>query len=239
MNTAAEMHRPASTTHQAWLVLLVLVPAPSIGVLLAMPDGAGTIGKVIYAAMKAWILVLPILWVLSVNGRLAWPAWSWKGTGVGLLWGVGIAAAILAGFFAFGPQLVDVQQVRAKAMETGLADPRLFVPFFVYLCLVNSLLEEYVWRWFVYGRCRDIMPRAPGWAPVVLSAGLFTIHHAVALSMQMAWLPALLGSTGVMVGGIIWGGLYRRYGRIWPCWISHVIADVAVAVVAWRLIHGG
>lgn len=223
----------------AGYALILLAPAPTIGVLCGLPEGAGALGKGVYAAMKVWILILPLAWLILVERAWVWPTWSWRGLGAGAVWGAAIAAAILLAFMVFGESLIDSGKVRAVAAQTGLGDPRVFIPFFLYLCLVNSLLEEYVWRWFVYGRCRDLLAGMPGWAAVVVSSLLFTVHHAVALALQMSWQPALLGSIGVLVGGMVWAGLYQRYGSIWPAWISHILADVAVAVAAWRLIFGG
>jgi hypothetical protein len=47
-----------------------------------------------------------------------------------------------------------------------------------------------------------------------------------------------VASTGVFIGGVIWAWLYSRYRSIWPGWISHVLADIAVFGVGWWLLFG-
>ncbi len=54
----------------AILALLLLVPAPSLGVALSMMiDGTQgtTLGKGAYFLSKVWILVLPIVWLIWVD----------------------------------------------------------------------------------------------------------------------------------------------------------------------------
>jgi len=46
----------------------------------------------------------------------------------------------------------------------------------------------------------------------------------------------VLGSAAALAAGACWSWLYLRYGSIWPAWISHVIADIAVFAVGWQLL---
>jgi membrane protease YdiL (CAAX protease family) len=48
--------------------------------------------------------------------------------------------------------------------------------------------------------------------------------------------PTALGSLAVLAAGACWSFLYLRYDSIWPGWISHVVADVAVFAVGWQLL---
>jgi len=105
----------------------------------------------------------------------------------------------------------------------------------LYLLLVNSLLEEYVWRWFVFRRCEDLLP---GTAAVVASALCFTVHHVLALRLWFDWRVTALASTGVFIGGAVWSACYLRYRSIWPCYLSHAIVDAAVLSIGWTLLFG-
>jgi membrane protease YdiL (CAAX protease family) len=76
-----------------------------------------------------------------------------------------------------------------------------------------------------------------GVAPaIVLSNLLFGVHHLVAVKAQAGWDIALLATLGVFIGGCIWGWAYWRYQSIWPGYISHIIADIAVFGVGYTIL---
>ena len=100
---------------------------------------------------------------------------------------------------------------------------------------INSILEEYLWRWFVVTRCEVLMPRL---AAVVLSGLLFTLHHIIALDVYFDWRVVVLGSLGVFIGGATWSWLYIRYRNIWAAYVSHVFADVIIFAIGWKLLFG-
>jgi len=75
-------------------------------------------------------------------------------------------------------------------------------------------------------------------AAIVFSAAGFTVHHIVATSLYFSPGVVALISSGIFVGGCIWSWLYVRYDSIWPSYISHVIADLAVFIIGYRLIFG-
>jgi len=222
-----------------WLALSLLVPAPTIGVFLAMAlDGAeGTnVGRIAWMVSKLWILAFPLAWMLWVERWRPEPAsFSSRAGGViaGLGWGVAILSAILVFYWLFGRGMIDVAQVRSMAEKNGFLAPWKYFALAAYLSIINSLLEEYVWRWFVQRQCAAIVGSA---AAVVLSALLFTIHHVIALNAQMGLIATVLGSLGVFAGGVIWGACALRYRSIWPGWISHILADVAVFMVGWHIL---
>jgi membrane protease YdiL (CAAX protease family) len=219
------------------MALALLVPAPSIGVLAAMMIWPGTIGTVVFAACKAWMLGLPLVWhVLVDRQRLSLSPARRGGFGVGLLLGVLISAVILLVYQALGPQWIDEDEVRAIAQRNGIGTLTKYFAGAAYWILINSVLEEYVYRWFVYRQCEALMPAR--WA-VLASAAAFTVHHVIAIGIQFDWRVTALASTGVFVGGAVWSWLYRRYDSIWPAYLSHAVVDIAVFYLGWRIIFLG
>jgi membrane protease YdiL (CAAX protease family) len=228
----------AGTRGRAALALLLLVPAPSIGTAMAMVIAPGSAAaKIVFAVLKVWLLAFPLLWLVFVErGRPRLPAPTRRGVLPGLVSGAVIAAIILAAYFTVGHHWIDAPHVHAMAAKNGLASPTLYVVLAAYWCVVNSLLEEYVWRWFVFRRCLDLLTPARTAAAVLLSALLFTLHHIVALTAQFDWRITLLGSLGVFIGGAAWSWLYLRYRSIWPGYLSHVLADAPIFWIGWRII---
>lgn len=232
--------RETKTSRTTALIgLLLLVPAPFIGTWFGLYSdemrGSG-IGQTIYAASKLWILLLPLVWLFLIDkGRPSFSPVRRGGMVAGIATGLIISIGIVAGWLLAGRHLIDPATVRETAQASGIGDPLPYALFALYICTINAVLEEYVWRWFVYRKSEQIL-KVAGLGAVILSALLFTIHHVLALLAQFNWLAALLASAGVFVGGCVWSGLYLRYRSIWPGFASHVIVDIAIFLLgAWIL----
>lgn len=212
------------------------MPAPSFGVWFFTQVRGDAIGRAVFAASKAWILVLPLLWVLFVDGRRPRiPKFQRRGLGLAVASGVSIFAAILGSYALVGRHWLDADGFRQQADAAGFSSPALYAVGALYWCTVNALLEEYVWRWFTFERCAVLLPRPLS----VLAAGLcFTFHHILVLAYYCDWKVTLLGSAGVWMGGVIWSWLYLRTRNIWAAWLSHVFADVAIFLIGYRLLFG-
>lgn len=229
---ASESVRPMTA---AW-ALLLLVPVPTLGVAASMFWWPGTgLGSGVFVGSKLWILLLPAAWWVWVDkGRLSWSPPRRGGFLVASLLGLLIAGAIFAVYALTRTMgVLDPALVAAQARETGLNRLPFYLVGSVYWVTLNSLMEEYVWRWFVF-RQSEVM--FGGRLAVVVSALAFTLHHVVALSAQFSWPMTLLGSAGVFAGGAIWSWLYWRYRSIWPCYVSHAIVDVPIFVIGYWLI---
>ena len=220
---------------KAALALLLLVPVPSFGVASALwwfPGSAG--GAFLFTACKVWLLLFPLAWWRLVEGgALSFRMARVSGLTAGALSGLVISLVILGAFFLGGAQLVSRPHLAARLAAFGLDRLWRYAAGAAYWILVNSLLEEYVWRWFCTRQCEVIWSRP---AAIALSAVFFALHHAVALSAYMTPGPVLLCSAGIAVGGALWSWLYLRYRTIWPGYVSHALVDLAVfAAGAWVL----
>jgi membrane protease YdiL (CAAX protease family) len=216
--------------------LLLLAPAPTIGVTAALFVAPGPTGHAIYTACKIWILLLPAAWYLGVErGRPSWSPPRRGGLLAGCLSGLAIGATVLIGFWTVAHERVDPELVREAAGSMQLLSPPDYLLAAAGWTLVNSLMEEYVYRWFALRQLRALMSDP---AAVVASAVIFTVHHVLAVSVYLGTLETVLASTGVFVGGLLWAWLYLRYGSVWPPWISHVFADLAIFIIGWHLLFG-
>jgi membrane protease YdiL (CAAX protease family) len=134
-----------------------------------------------------------------------------------------------------GVQNMDLGPLREAVDEMGLGTSSTYLAAAAGWTLVNSLMEEYVYRWFVLTQSERLL--SPTGA-ILASAAVFTLHHVIAVSQYLEPILSILASAGVFFGGVIWAWLYVRYRSIWPGWISHVLADVAVFGIGWWLLFG-
>jgi hypothetical protein len=226
------------------LALLLLVPAPTIAVLCAMfwmPDT--WYGQTIYYALKAWLLAMPLVWVLFIErGRLRLPKLKWHGMPIGIISGLAILAVTIGAWELFAHSMVDVSKFQAKMQEIGLDSTVKYLAFAATLTFINALLEEYVWRWFVYSKWQEALSRFAGKFAIpgaIILAGLcFMLHHTVAMSLYFDWKVNAMASFGVFAGGVIWSIIYLKTKNLYSAYISHIFADIALFYVGYQVAFG-
>ena len=124
----------------------------------------------------------------------------------------------------------------ARVGSFGISGPAGFAGMAVFYSAFHSLLEEYYWRWFVFGQLRRLMPLP---AAVAVSSLAFTAHHVIVLAVYFGWRsPATtVFSLAVAVAGAFWAWLYQRSGSLLGPWLSHLLADAAIFAVGYSLVR--
>ena len=135
-----------------------------------------------------------------------------------------------------GQAWIEPAETRAKAQQVGITAAWIFWVGAAYWTFLNALIEEYIWRGFVYRHCETLIS---GMGAVLLSALFFTFHHTIALAGYIQdWRVVLLGTVGVFGAGAIWSSCCLKYRSLWPSYLSHMLADAAIALVGWHILFG-
>jgi len=223
------------TKRKAWISLLLLIPAPSVGVLFGMillPDTS--IGKGVFVFSKVWMLLLPALWFFFAEGG-TFPRGTTRvgGFRMGWLTGIAISGFVIGAALLLGRTLIDGDFFKETMANVGLDRRGVYIGAAIYWVCINSILEEYVWRWFTVRQFARLFK--PGGA-IVASALGFTLHHLLAMQVYFSWPVAMLCSFFIFVGGMLWSWMFMRYNTIWPGWLSHALVDIAVFGTGYVLI---
>ena len=218
------------------LVLLFILPAPMLGVVCSfyLPSWNGiNVGGGIWLLAKVWLIVLPLLWLLCIDQqKVRWSPSSVQGIVAGIIAAIPVSIAIIATYWFAKNMLVSAES-KQLIDELGIASPVTFFMFASTMSIFNSLMEEYVWRWFVFSKFKILVGV---WPAIFLSSFFFTLHHIVIMwNFGSLWLVCI-GSIGLFSGGVIWAWLYNKYNSIWPGWICHVAADAVIMWIVWRII---
>ncbi len=141
----------------------------------------------IYLAVKVVQFAFPLVWVLTI---LREPLWQYRprlrgdAIGIGTLFS---AAVVAAGWLLYSLVLRDSQlfadtsqSISDKLATFGIVTPRKYAALGLFYSLCHSLLEEYYWRWFVFGHLR-LLTRF--WPAAIASALFFACHHVIVLAV--------------------------------------------------------
>lgn len=223
-----------------WAVLLpaLVVPLAASFIYFVLYPGTA-FGNAFYVIAKLNLLLWPIigtLWILKepmVDKSLQrrHKASLIQGT----LFGIAVTA-VLVFLYKGTPvgSVVGENVVRISERIVGLGIADYYWQFALFLSFAHAALEEFYWRWFVFGNARRLMPAT---AAIVLAAVGFTAHHVVVLSQffSLGW-AFVLGSC-VGVGGAVWSLIYHRTNSMWGPWVSHMIIDLAIMWVGWEVLQ--
>jgi membrane protease YdiL (CAAX protease family) len=239
---------------RAWLaVVLLALLLPSVlawleFVVLARSAGAPQANvavQALYGGGKVLAFCLPLLAVRLLDGHWPRPAKPlWRGLRFGLAFGLLVSAGLFAIYFGAlrGTHYLQATpaMIRGKVNDFGLATPAGFLVLGFFISVIHSLLEEYYWRWFVFGNLERLLPLLPA---LVVSALGFMAHHVIVLAIFCPgrfFTLALPLSLCVAAGGFVWAWLYHQSGSIYSPWLSHMIIDAAIMVVGYDLMfHAG
>ena len=223
----------------------VIIPAmilPFLGALVYFVfAGGGNLTKIAYSATKLFTFVWPVIAVIFIlKQKLKWPRIKefhhWKTLPLGVLVGAGIVGLMfLLMQTSLGSQVKSSATNMQEAVgKFGLTQSNYWL-FAVFLSVCHSLLEEYYWRWFVFGGLHQMV--SPGWAHI-LAGTAFMGHHIIVLLQYFPVPLTLFLSLMIGVGGVIWSWMYLRQGSLLGAWIAHMIVDFGALWIGYQLIFG-
>ncbi|MDR2762909.1 MAG: CPBP family intramembrane metalloprotease [Planctomycetaceae bacterium] len=213
-----------------------------------LSGGSGEIQRLVYGVGKVFQFLIPLLWVFGIERRKVSGIVStekdrklrmyyfFEGIGFGV---VVFCAMLLLYYFYFGvaggelSESSRAKEIIVKKMEGfGVVDWRLFFLLGIFYSVIHSGLEEYYWRWFLFGRLREI---CGVWLSVIISGLGFSAHHIILLQVFFGFDSVLcpLGSIAVAIGGMYWAWLYQRSGNLYGAWLGHGIIDAAIFLIGY------
>ena len=163
---------------------------------VALGDNSGSAQQLAYAIGKAVQFGFPVFWFVCVQRcklKLRIPSTD------GLALGMGFGLLVVGAMFLFY-QLVLLRfglfdearlQIQEKVSGFGIGSVGAFVGLAMFYSVCHSFLEEYYWRWFVFGQLRQT--RSFVFAALVSSLG-FMAHHVIMQSRPF-WLVVKIFET--------------------------------------------
>jgi len=218
------------------LALILFAPLPTIGVVsnaLGSTFNAAwlaTAGLMTWVACKFGLFGLPAIWHRKVDGGdWGYSPMAANGRARAILEGVAAGVAmstIVLLSHSLASSSIDDAVMGARLRSMGLDSMTMVVFALLFWIFVNSIAEEYAYRWFATRQALSLTGRTD--AAIAISATIFASHHAIGVVLVAGWTLGAVAAVGVWMGGAVFSWLTLRHGSIWPAWIAHAIVDVAV-----------
>ena len=224
-----------------WLVLLPAMTLPFLASLFYFVFWSEHfLARLLYVVTKLFTLLWPIVAVAFITKsglpRLGLGDESHRrALPMGLLVGVGIVGVMWIVMLTPCRDVVmsSASKIRSKAEALGILN--YYWTFGLFLSVIHSLLEEYYWRWFVYGHLRQVVRKPFAHA---LAGASFAAHHIVVTTQYFppAWGVLFGGLAGV--GGIFWSVMYEKQRTLAGAWICHVVVDLGILSIGHKVLFG-
>jgi membrane protease YdiL (CAAX protease family) len=227
-----------------WLALAFALLFPTVMAaveFVAMTQDHGGLNpatQLAYGGGRVVQFTFPLLCLWIFEHRLPRPAMPTRsGLVLSVAFGLVIGLGIIVLYFAVLRDTAVFAEsplrLHGKLAEYGLDSPGGFALFAGFVTVVHALLEEYYWRWFVFGWLRRMATLGTA---IALSSLAFMAFHVFALQTFLPgsfWVVPLTVCVGV--GGAVWAWLYHRSGSLCALWLSHLLVDAALFVVGYDL----
>jgi len=206
-----------------------------------LADSSPTLQQTAYGIGKVLQFAFPLFWVVAVCRRR--PEWKWptaRGLALGAAFGAAVFAATMVMYFGWlkpaGYFATAGDAIHRKVTGFGVNSFWPYVALGTFYSLCHSFLEEYYWRWFIFGGLNRLVPLK---AAIAISSVGFTAHHVLVLAFYFGWTsPAtLFFSFAVAVGGAVWAWLYHQSGALYAVWLSHLLVDAAIFTIGYDLVR--
>ncbi len=133
-----------------------------------------------------------------------------------------LSALLLYLFFWSGFQVLRgnptfTQQVSSVYVFRS-AEPEYLI--FLLLLFPIGPAEEFYWRGLIQRKLQRAWSANPA---IILTSVLYALIHLPTLNPSLIFVA--------LVGGLVWGYLFKRYGNLLPCLVSHILFDELVFVL--------
>ena len=154
-----------------------------------------------------------------------------RGYWSGLMLG-GAAFLIILVTFYFTRNLLDLQGIVNELQDKSKITPANFLLVGLYITLVNSFLEEYFFRGFVF---LSLYRHGKGRVAYIYSASLFAVYHLAIFKTWFSGPLMILALLSLVMVGFVFNWLTARSGSFINSWITHIVADSAIILIGLRL----
>jgi len=146
-----------------------------------------------------------------------------------------IAATYLVSYLIL-KENINLSNITAGLNNLASITPTNIIAIGIYIILINSLLEEFFWRGFIFKELDQLTP------PIlthIITGVAFSFHHIL---FYYTWFDLgliLIATAGLALFAIIMNIIFQRYKDLFSCWFVHglvVIIQIYITLNIFRMI---
>ncbi len=141
--------------------------------------------------------------------------------------GIGIYIFIIAAYFIL-KGFIDLDNIKTILDSSLSVNKYNFIYVSLYISFINSLLEEFFFRGFIFFNLNKTMTLVMSYS---ISAFAFSIYHVAILANWFNPILFMVSLIGLFIGGLIFNKLNIRNGNIYNSWLVHMFANFAINTV--------
>ena len=216
-------------------IFLVIIVTIICCMVMALVDGVIRPGYAVKSAIKISIFMLIPLFASRADKNVLYlPLIRPKKKGLisAIILGIGIYILILGGYFLISPYF-DFSQISAALTTNAGVTKDNFLYVSLYISFVNSFLEEFFFRGFVFANLKQLSGRKLAY---IFSATAFNLYH---VAMMIGWFSSflfLLVMVGLVFGGMIFNWLNEKLDTFYCSWLTHMFANFAINTIGFILL---
>ncbi|HHX61631.1 MAG TPA: CPBP family intramembrane metalloprotease [Epulopiscium sp.] len=196
--------------------------------LIEVVISAGYINKSVIKIVL--FLIVPIIYTLfdkTIKVRDYFKIKSWKSLGYSFLLGIGIYMGILGVYFIL-KSFIDLSNIIAMLDRKAGVDKDNFIWIALYISLINSLLEEFFFRGFIFLNLKKTSVRKFAY---LVSTLVFSVYHVAIMGSWFDPIIFIVAMVGLFVGAFIFNFLNEKEENIYNSWIVHMMANLSINTV--------
>ena len=176
------------------------------------------------------VFLVPLIYRMVVEKNSFWKALTrfvdLKKVHIHILF-VGSAFILLyIGGYLFFAKFIDTSAIASGLGQTGITSFN-FVGISLYIIFVNSFLEEFFWRGFVF----EMLRKQSRFHAYLISSTGFALFHAAFSIHFLDWNMFLLSTAGLALFALLMNLHFERYKNLADVWIIHACTDIPHIIV--------
>jgi len=216
-----------------------------------LADSHPRVQQMAYSAGKLLQFAFPIFWVLryrrqqlakaglpGIDQPTAQKLTQKQSVIFGLVMGVLVAGLMFVIYrFVFPESVLLPLSHELSERIKGFSVDTLgkYVGLAAFYAVIHSFMEEYYFRWFVFGQLRHVTKLVPA---IIISGLAFMAHHVIVLGHYFGGLTpwTIILSLCIAIGGMLWAWQYEASKSLLGPWLSHLIVDAGIFLIGYDLV---